>query len=381
MTAHQVTPLFIGARRAIVDGHPICSTCGDPARPVDIGQWVHGGPVPDNPYLAAIGRDSLALPYRSFTLAHPWATDPGYGPVTTAEHWTLARSRLAGYFAVLDDEGSHADPYRAAVSCLTGAGGKPPIGTWRLERGVAQVLDLAERRRECASRFSWAIPSPAALATIADFGPILECAAGTGYWAALLRRRGLDVVATDAAPPDGAIANRYHRKRSWTTVLPATAVASVRAHPDRTLLLCWAVPDDDGGSHHPLRAYRGETFLHIGDGPEGPTGTLRFHRELALNWTLTDEVALPNWPGLSDRLMVWRRNAGREPLRQRDRCPECGRLMATGSIGRCERCFRVRPSALALRSGPHRLEYSSEELGAMPAALRAALEASPNRLR
>ena len=63
-----------------------------------------------------------------------------------------------------------------------------------------------------------------------------------------------------------------------------------------------------------LRAYRGDTLIYIGDA-EGATGSVRFHRELALNWTLEDEVRLPNWPKLRDGLMVYRRNAvgGRSP--------------------------------------------------------------------
>ena len=40
-------------------------------------------------------------------------------------------------------------------------------------------------------------------------------------------------------------------------------------------------------------------LIYIGE-PEGATGSVRFHRELALNWTLEEEVRLPNWPKLRD---------------------------------------------------------------------------------
>jgi hypothetical protein len=65
---------------------------------------------------------------------------------------------------------------------------------------------------------------------------------------------------------------------------------------------CWPPFDDDAASYAPLRAYRGDVLLYAGDVPgldgvRGATGTARFHRELALNWTPAEQAALPNWPG------------------------------------------------------------------------------------
>jgi hypothetical protein len=127
-------------------------------------------------------------------------------------------------------------------------------------------------------------------------------------------------------------------------VLPLDAVSAVRAHRGRVLFLCWPPFDDDGASYAALRAYQGPVLVYAGDSPDaggatGATGTVRFHRELALNWTSTEQVVLPNWPGLRDRLVVYRRKPARRPLVQRDRCPECGRYLPTGTTGRCDRCF------------------------------------------
>jgi hypothetical protein len=107
---------------------------------------------------------------------------------------------------------------------------------------------------------------------------------------------------------------------------------------------------------------------------------VRFHRELALNWTLVDELELPHWPRLQDRVMVYRRNAVRRAHVERDRCFECKRYMSTGAIGRCDNCFRLRPPALALKVGRHRVEYPQAVVQAMPPALRKAFEASPARI-
>jgi hypothetical protein len=216
------------------------------------------------------------------------------------------------------------------------AGGSVPVGEMRVPVAIARVLDLDRRRREVASRYAWAVPTEAALGLIGDHGPILEVGAGTGYWAGLLRARGVDVRATDAAPPDQG-ENPYHRTEYvWSSVERMSSVEAVRAYP-RTLLMCWPPPDDDSAGYAAVRAYRGDVLLYVGGNADGPTGTIRLHRELELNWTVTDEVALPSWPGIPDRLTVWRRNPERRPLRERNRCPVCGRYAATGWTTLCNR--------------------------------------------
>jgi hypothetical protein len=243
-------------------------------------------------------------------------------------------------------------------------------------------LDLEERRRELASLFSWGVPNSRALDVLAAHAPLVECGAGMGYWSALLRSRGVDVLAYDIAPPAGEAANEYHRfaRSPWTSIEHADSMRAARRHGDRTLVLCWPPYDDDRASYAVLRAYHGDTLIYIGE-PEGATGSVRFHRELTLNWSATDEVRLPNWPRLRDSLTVYRRNAVRRPLAERDRCFECHRFIATGAIGRCDACFTRNPSALALQVGRHRVEYLQEMLDAMPAERRRELEASPNRIR
>jgi hypothetical protein len=368
-----VRPLVLGVRRAVVDGHPICAACGTAAVPVGPGRWRHqepGEPYPyDSPWLAPVTWAEL----RDLTgLADFAARYPDAARGVSEEDWREGRRRWEAYQAHLDRPGEN--PLLELVTIL--AGGRVTPGFLPVPEPLARVLDLDGRRRELASRFSWAIPTEAALWLAGDHGPLLEVGAGTGYWAALLRDRGIDVQATDAEPAG----NTYHRDgRSWTEVTRSVAVDAVKAWPDRTLLICWPPPDDDTAGYAAVRAYTGDTVLYVGGGADGPTGTARLHRELDLNWTVTDELALPSWPGIPDRLTVWRRSSVRRPLRIRDRCPQCTRFVPTGWTGRCDRCVRTKPAALTLWSGTHRIEYSRAMLDRMPAALRAALEASTAR--
>jgi hypothetical protein len=199
----------------------------------------------------------------------------------------------------------------------------------------------------------------------------------------LLRARGVDVIACDAAPPGRKARNRYHERprRPWTAIERSASVGAARRHPDRSLVLCWPPYEDDGASYAVLRAYRGDVVVYVGEPGEGATGSVRFHRELGLNWTPVETLELPHWPRLRDRVVVYRRNAERLPQRERDRCFECQRFIPTGAIGRCDACFRRRPPALALRVGKHRVEYPQDVVATMPPALRMAFERSPRRIR
>lgn len=386
-------PLVLGGRRALVDGHPICASCGTAVVPRGPDQWRHlpaGRPYPRRSrWLAPITLAELRrLPtYEDFAARYPEAVRPAGGPATATgrQDWQEGRRRLEAYHAALGEMrryrlGPASNPYLDLVAIL--AGRPPGVGPWRLAPGLARMLDLPGRRRELAGRLAWGIPNEAALALVADHAPVLDGGAGTGYWAALLRRRGVDVHAVDTAPR-AAGGNRYHRAgaRQWAPVERLSTAAAVRAYPNRTLLLCWPPPDDDAAGYGAVRAYRGDTLLYVGGDLDGATGTIRLHRELSLNWTPTEEIGLPSWPGLPDRLTVWQRNATRRVHRGQDRCTGCGRFQPVGAVGRCDRCVATGPPVLAVRVHGQRVEYPQNVVDRMPPALRAALEASPNRIR
>lgn len=100
-----------------------------------------------------------------------------------------------------------------------------------------------------------------------------------------------------------------------------------------------------------------------------------------LNWRPAEQAPLPNWPGLRDRVVVYRRNPARLPLAARDRCADCGRFIPTGTAGRCDGCFDRRPPAMALLVNGHRVEYPREVVAGMPPGLRLAFERSPSLIR
>ena len=376
--ADGVRPLLSGGRRILVDGHAICGECGRAVELVEADRWRHAprGRPKRPPRITLPGLKAIGS-YRRFKAVFPGAS-------CSEDEWREGIRRLEAFHAGLAAAARRRalrtgeNPYLDLVALLGGGHGE-----WRLPSGLAQLLDLAERRRELASLFSWAIPTDAAIHALTRYAPLVECGAGMGYWTALLRARGIDVIACDLAPPGRKARNDYHKRSRapWTEIERGSSVEAARRHADRSLVLCWPPYDDDAASYKVLRAYRGEIVIYIGEPNEGATGSVRFHRELRLNWTPVEALELPHWPRLRDRVTVYRRNPQQHPHLERDRCFECKRFIATGAIGRCDACFERRPPALALKVGRHRVEYPQDVVDAMPPALRRAFEASPSRIR
>jgi hypothetical protein len=162
-----------------------------------------------------------------------------------------------------------------------------------------------ERRRAHVRRYAFAVPTEPALAAVARCAPIVELGAGTGYWAYLLRQRGVDVVAYDRFPPDRAENPNRLDPRLWTEVL-AGDESVLECYPDRSLLLCWPSWQDPFAAAA-LDAYRGATLIYIGEAAGGHTADARFFDLLGRDWQPEVHIELPHWPGTSDRLTVFTR--------------------------------------------------------------------------
>lgn len=195
-----------------------------------------------------------------------------------------------GNRTVLDEINSGSNPYQETLDQLN-------MGNRADTYYVRQVL---------TRKYSWAIPNEEALATVAEAGPVVEVGAGTGYWAALMRARGADVIAYDKHPLETG-GNHYHpsSRQSWTKVEYGDESAAGK-HPDRTLLLSWPVYDEPVALNA-LNAFKGNRVVYIGEGWGGCTGDNKFHTMLDQHWNLTKSVDIPQWDGIHDWLRVYER--------------------------------------------------------------------------
>lgn len=173
--------------------------------------------------------------------------------------------------------------------------------------------------------YAYAVPNAAALELLGRFSPVIEMGAGTGYWAHMMRERGVDIVAYDVAPPspDHKAKNEYHGQLPCWTSVGMGGPELLSHHPGRTLFLCYPPPHHTihpakgASSDAPaaatmdmslrcLQVYTGKYVVHVGEW-DGTTGSTAFQDALMGSFVVVERVGLPNWGNTAYDLTVWRR--------------------------------------------------------------------------
>jgi len=199
----------------------------------------------------------------------------------------LALGLVAGLASLSETSATNPLPRRKRI-------GVNPLAPYCPSHSFSSLTDW-RARNAYVKRYAWAIPSEEALAEIAKYGPIVEIGAGKGYWAHLLRERGVHVEAFDLHPPT----------KTWTQVRKGST-REVSDYPDHTLFLCWP-PYAEPMGYDALMAYHGEHVIYIGEGSYGCTGDDAFHEELKANWARVKIVDIPQWDGIHDYMDIYRR--------------------------------------------------------------------------
>ena len=223
--------------------------------------------------------------------------------------------------------------------------------------------------------YAFAAPTDAALRALKKSATRwLEIGAGAGYWAAQMRRMGMDVVALDADPPGEGTHNAYHGSCApWHPVergdAAAASAAGEKATPERTVtvsrlagravFMCYPPPGFDSRmASETLEAYVAERDATSQRGGEaardsregsredsrgsgdsdhrvlalvgewdGNTADGAFARLLTKHFYLARRAALPQWGDTAHELTVWKRKTGNRavdvpiPLKS---CAWCG---------------------------------------------------------
>jgi hypothetical protein len=159
--------------------------------------------------------------------------------------------------------------------------------------------DWLTLKASIAAHFAWAVPTTAAIETIAKHARlVVEIGCGSGYWAWMMTQAGVSVRAFDTASPPFM----------WHLVEYGDASAA-RAHSDRALFLCWP-PYASTMATDALAHYGGDRVIYVGEWLLG-CGDAAFFARLNAEFELIDESPLPQWLMRDDRLMVFER---RRPL-------------------------------------------------------------------
>lgn len=190
-----------------------------------------------------------------------------------------------------------------------------------LERNIRDSIDSFRYREWMVRQYAWAVPSPEAIDVLSEYGPLVEIGAGTGYWASLLRSRGVTIDAYDKYPPDGYVWSEddeiivrnggsigkswYHRDYpQHTEVRQGTPDMLKQYAPEWNLFLCW--PPMSDMAMYSLGYHRGKYICYIGESSGGCTANRMFFRLLDRFYEVEREVDIPQWDGIHDYLTVYR---------------------------------------------------------------------------
>jgi hypothetical protein len=161
-------------------------------------------------------------------------------------------------------------------------------------------------KHELRAKYSFAVPTKEALEAIAFFSPIVEPFAGTGYWAHLLRRAGVNVRATDLHVPDGTEHhNDCPRALPHTIVEQLDATSSVFKYNNRALFMCF--PPAHGEAYAAAQEFEGRHVAYVGDEDWLLTGGLELRSLLTADFTKVRVIKLPSWRGENTTLSIWSR--------------------------------------------------------------------------
>jgi hypothetical protein len=168
---------------------------------------------------------------------------------------------------------------------------------------VGNEMSAVRSRPALVKQFSWAIPNDAAIDEIEKVGKVVEAGAGSGYWARLLRDRGVDLVAYDQNPP--IVSTNQYASHQYTDVLVGGPEA-LKPHGDRALFLCWPTYDTPFAADC-LAHWAGNILIYVGEGPGGCCADDRFFEILDSDFSCIKNVDIPRWFGMNDYMSIWRR--------------------------------------------------------------------------
>ena len=172
--------------------------------------------------------------------------------------------------------------------------------SWLIQRGWPEDHDDREARDKFNRTFGFAVLNRRTVRLIAACSPILEVGAGTGYWAMELDQAGADIVATDPGA-DGYFPNSPR----WSRVERVDGLTALEKHPGRSLLMCW--PEIDPWPGEVVERFSGERVIYVGENRNGHTGGGSMFDALEDGYRLEEELEIPRFSRINDRVRVWRR--------------------------------------------------------------------------
>jgi hypothetical protein len=172
--------------------------------------------------------------------------------------------------------------------------------------GAENADQLRLARHAFIRAWGFSIPCKEAVSALTKLSPLVEIGAGTGYWTSLLSAAGADILATDAQT-SGRQASYGFTCASSAETLNLDAVSAVRRYPERDVLCSW--PSQEGcWDAEAALSMRQDRFLALIATPRGGiAGSQALFDTLEAHFSLVEEVEIPQFPMVHDKLSIYRR--------------------------------------------------------------------------
>lgn len=178
------------------------------------------------------------------------------------------------------------------------------------------------------------LPTDAAIETIREYEPLVEIAAGNGYWAFVLQEAGCRITPTEPTPPridnwqltsdffaglgTGGISESDLEQNasklvfdeydaSWTDITIADNTY-IEENTTDTVLLCHPPKEPWVETVETQARENNQTLIYIGEWGLGQDALPFFFTSLDSNWTLIDEFPVYNWQSTSAHGYVFQPN-------------------------------------------------------------------------
>jgi len=133
---------------------------------------------------------------------------------------------------------------------------------------------------------------------------ILEIGAGSG-WLSFLLSKNIDIIATDIKSVWKN--SETNLPINYFAIEEMDAVSAVEKYPDRDILTCWPTYEKPWAFESVNKIRSDQILFYIGEGYGGCTADDSFHDLLDREFDLINKLNYPNWPGIHDRLFIYRR--------------------------------------------------------------------------
>lgn len=156
-------------------------------------------------------------------------------------------------------------------------------------------------RDEMVKKYSFAILTESMIRKIRHLQPFLEVGCGNGYWAYELRKRQIEIVATDPKI-------KFKWDHDWIKpdLMRACRALKFYIYKNYTLLICWPTLNDEW-AYHALKEFKGKRMVYVGEGESGCCAEEKFFNELEKRWYLEKQITIPQWPGIHDVMWILKR--------------------------------------------------------------------------